>query len=126
MKANTPPTVDLYIAEFSPEIQELLVQVREAIRSAVPDAEEMISYQMPAYRKNGMLVYFAGCKGHIGFYPTNSGISNFEKELASYKTSKGAIQFPLGQPMPLDLIRQIVLFRVAENEEKAKAKQKKR
>lgn len=124
MKANTPPTVDLYIAEFSPEIQEPLRQMREAIREAVPDAEEVISYQMPAYRKNGMLVYFAGYKNHIGFYPTSSGIANFGKELAAYKTSKGAVQFPPGQPLPLDLIRQIVLFRVAENEAKAKSKKK--
>jgi uncharacterized protein YdhG (YjbR/CyaY superfamily) len=100
--------------------------VRETINYAVPDAEEVISYQMPAYRKNGMLVYFAGCKNHVGFYPTNSGIENFKKELAGYKSSKGAVQFPVGQPMPLELIRQIVLFRVAENEEKAKAKMKKK
>jgi len=125
MKAITPPNVDLYIAEFPVDIQEHLNQVREAIRNTIPDAEEVISYQMPAYRKDGMLVYFAGCKNHIGFYPTSSGIANFKKELSGYKSTKGAVQFPFDLPMPLDLIRQIVLFREAENEEKAKAKRKK-
>ena len=124
MKAITPPNVDFYIAEFPLEIRECLHQVRETIKNAVPDAEEVMSYQMPAYRKNGMLVYFAGCKNHIGFYPTSSGIENFKKELAIYKSTKGAVQFPFDRPMPLDLIRQIVLFRLAENEEKTKSRKK--
>lgn len=126
MKEDVAPNVDIYIAGFPAETRKFLGQIRETILKAAPGAEEIISYQMPAYKLDGILVYFAGYKNHIGFYPTNSGIENFKKELADYKSSKGAVQFPLDRPMPLDLIRQIVLFRVAENEEKAKAKIKKK
>ena len=126
MKENTAPTVDLYLADFPLETMLLLNQLRETIRKAAPEAEEVISYQMPAYKFHGMLVYFAGCKNHIGFYPTSSGIANFKKELSSYKSSRGSVQFPLDQPLPLELISEIVRFRVAENLEREKEKRKKK
>lgn len=118
----TPPNTDLYIAGFPPETRELLTQVRKTIQNATPEAEEVISYQMPAYKFHGILVYFAGYKNHIGFYPTGSGIINFKDELSSYKTSKGTVQFPLDQPLPLELIAEMVKFRVAENLEKVRDK----
>lgn len=126
MKENTAPTVDLYLADFPLETMLLLNQLRETIRKAAPEAEEVISYQMPAYKFHGMLVYFAGCKNHIGFYPTSSGIANFKKELSSYKSSRGSVQFPLDQPLPLELISEIVRFRVVENLEREKEKRKKK
>jgi uncharacterized protein YdhG (YjbR/CyaY superfamily) len=114
--------IDKYIADFPYDMQVILEQVRSAIRKAAPLAEEVISYQMPAYKQQGMLVYFAGCKNHIGFYPTASGIAAFKKELSAYKGSKGAVQFPLNKPIPLGLITKIVKFRVKENLEIAKYK----
>ena len=107
--------VDAYIRSFPPNIQEILERIRETIRKAAPGAEECISYQMPAYKLNGPLVYFAAAKNHIGFYPTPSGIEAFKSEFSTYKWSKGAVQFPLDQPMPLELIDRIVRFRVAVN-----------
>ncbi|MBA4408581.1 MAG: DUF1801 domain-containing protein [Bacteroidota bacterium] len=102
-----------------------LNQVRSTIRQAAPEAEESISYGMPAYKLNGRrLVYFAGFKNHIGFYATPSGHSEFAKELSKYKQGKGSVQFPLDQPMPLELIAQIVEFRAFENLEKGKTKKK--
>ncbi len=122
MKTGSPVArnVQEYIEGFPKEMQLLLSQVRAIILKAAPKAEEMISYNMPAYKLNGPLVYFAGYKKHIGFYPTPSGIYNFEKELAAYVTSKGAIQFPTEKPLPTNLIKQIVQFRVMENLEKSK------
>ncbi len=120
-----PVDVDAYIAAFSDETQRLLQQMRNIISKAAPKAAEVISYGMPAYKQEGALVYFAGYKQHIGFYPTSSGIRNFTKEIAAYKNSKGAVQFPLDKPLPAKLITQIVQFRVAENKEKAKNKKKK-
>jgi uncharacterized protein YdhG (YjbR/CyaY superfamily) len=117
--------IDEYIAGSPEEVQPLLEQVRETIRKAAPDAEETISYSMPAFRsKNSVLVYFAAFKNHIGFYPTASGIASFQKEFANYKSSKGAVQFPLDEPLPLELIAKITRFRVKEDVEKAKAKKK--
>jgi uncharacterized protein YdhG (YjbR/CyaY superfamily) len=116
--------IDKYIAGFPPEIQERMEQVRETIRKAAPIAEEVISYKMPAYKLNGVLVYFAGYKNHIGFYPTSSGIRNFEEELTDYQWSKGAIQFPHDKKLPHKLIEKIVKFRVKEDSEKTKAKKK--
>jgi uncharacterized protein YdhG (YjbR/CyaY superfamily) len=81
---------------------------------------------MPAYKYKGMLVYFAGYKNHIGLYPTASGVKVFEKELAKYKTSKGAIQFPLDKSLPLPLIKKIIKYRVKENEKKEELKLKKK
>jgi uncharacterized protein YdhG (YjbR/CyaY superfamily) len=114
--------VDLYIAAFPKHIQERLQEVRAIVQKTAPKAEEVISYNMPAFRLNGMLVFFAGYKAHIGFYPTPSGIKAFEKELKMYVTSKGAIQFPLESKLPVTLIKNIVKFRMAENEEKIKNK----
>ncbi|MFY9150825.1 MAG: DUF1801 domain-containing protein [Prolixibacteraceae bacterium] len=122
----TPPNVDLYIAGFPAETQEILNQLRETIRKVAPEAEEMISYQMPAYKYHGMLAYFAGYKNHIGFYPTGSGIESFKHKLSVFKTSKGTVKFPIDQPLPLELITEIVQFRVAENLEKMQAKRKKK
>lgn len=127
MKDNqtTIKTIDEYIAQFTPEVQEILKTLREVIKEAAPEAEEKISYQMPAFALQGNLVYFAAFRNHIGFYPTPSGISAFRDELSRFKSAKGSVQFPLSQPIPYDLIRKIVIFRVAENIEKANLKVKK-
>ena len=114
--------VDEYIDSFPLPVRKLLEQVRKVIRQAAPDAKEAISYQMPGYKLDGMLVYFAGWKNHLGFYPSTSGISNFKKELSGYTIAKGSVQFPYDKPLPLDLIRDIVKFRAQENREKAAAK----
>lgn len=113
-------TIDEYIQTYPRNIQSILEQMRQAIRKAAPEASEAISYQMPAFKLNGNLVYFAAFKNHIGFYPTSSGIESFKKELSQYKTSKGAVQFPLDKPIPYDLVEKIVLFRVKENLAKKK------
>lgn len=115
-------SIDQYIATFPPAIQALLESVRATIKAAAPDATERISYQMPTFWLNGNLVHFAALKNHIGFYPTPSGIEAFQAETSMYKSTKGALQFPLDQSLPLDLIRRIVEFRVAENRGKAAAK----
>jgi uncharacterized protein YdhG (YjbR/CyaY superfamily) len=96
-------------------IQSLLEKLRRAIKETAPYAVEAISYQMPAFKLKGNLVWFAAYEKHLGFYPKPSGIEAFNTELAPYKTSKGAIQFPLDKPIPLDLVRRIVAFRVKEN-----------
>jgi uncharacterized protein YdhG (YjbR/CyaY superfamily) len=114
--------IDSYIASFSIDVQAALEQVRTAIKTSAPKAEEVISYNMPAYKYFGMLVYFAGYKNHIGFYSLPSGHRAFEKELSIYKQGKGSVQFPLDKPLPLALIKKMVKFRVKENLEKAKAK----
>lgn len=112
-----------YIARFPAEVQVILEQVRETIRSAAPAAVEGMAYAMPAYKLNGHpLVYFAGYAGHVGFYATPSGHSQFEEELSKFKQGKGSVQFPIGQPMPLELITRIVQFRVQETLAKPKKK----
>lgn len=108
-------TVDEYIAFFPNNLQIKLQELRQTIRESAPDAEEVISYGMPAYRLSGILVYFAAFKKHIGFYPTSSGIEAFREELSDYETSKGTIRFPLNKPIPLELVTKIVKFRVDEN-----------
>lgn len=109
-------TADEYIVSFPKEVQRLMEQVRSAIKQAAPDAEETISYGMPAYKTNGKpLVYFAAFKNHIGFYATPTGHSEFAEELSKYKQGKGSVQFPLNKPIPLELISRIVKFRVGEN-----------
>ncbi len=121
MKENRPPvsTIDDYIAEFPPEIQDILQKIRITIKSAAPDAEEKISYQMPTFVLYGNLVHFAAFKNHIGFYPTPSGVDGFKDELVEYVSAKGSIQFPLSSPIPYDLISRIVTYRVAENTKNA-------
>ncbi|MBN1154394.1 DUF1801 domain-containing protein [candidate division KSB1 bacterium] len=122
---STPKTIDEYIAAFPQDVQDILKKIRSAIKSAAPQAEEKISYQMPTFFLKGNLVHFAAHKKHIGFYPTPSGIDEFIDELSAYAKSKGAVQFPLGKPIPYDLIAKIVRFRVGENLRKAEEKRKK-
>lgn len=121
-----PLSVDHYIAAFPVETRVLLEEIRATILEAAPGAEETISYAMPAYKLEGMLVYFAGYKGHIGFYPGAGGIAAFFPKLAEYKHAKGSVQFPLDQPLPLQLVRDIVQFRVQQNQEKSSAKKAKK
>jgi len=109
-------TVEEYITSYPDNIQALLNKMRETIRKAAPEAEENIAYGMPAYKTNKKpLVYFAGFKSHIGFYATPTGHSAFSEELSRYKQGKGSVQFPLNEPLPLDLVTRIVKFRVKEN-----------
>ena len=113
-------SVDEYIAGFPPETQKVLEELRGLIRTSAPDATETISYAIPTFDLNGRhLVHFAGFRMHVGFYPTGSGVEAFREELKPYKSGKGSVQFPLGQPLPTDLIRRIVEFRVDENTGKA-------
>lgn len=108
-------SIDEYIAEFPHGTQRLLGEIRALIRTAAPGAEETISYAIPTFDLNGRhLVHFAGYARHIGFYPTSSGIQAFSEELKPFKHSAGSVQFPLGSPLPTDLIRRIVAFRVKE------------
>jgi uncharacterized protein YdhG (YjbR/CyaY superfamily) len=124
---TTPKDIDEYISGFPPDVQEILQKVRMTVREAAPDAEETIKYQIPTFTLKGNLVHFAAYKKHIGFYPTPSGIDKFEHELSAYQGAKGSVQFPLSQPIPYDLISEIVKFRVEENlrEAESKGKQKK-
>ncbi len=122
---NKIKDVDTYISLHPENVRVLLEKLRHAIQSAAPKAEEVISYQMPAFKYHGMLVYFAAYKKHIGFYAVPTGIAEFKKELSVYKTSKGTVQFPLDKPLPLALIKKIVKFRAKENLNKAKEKAKK-
>jgi len=118
-------STDDYISQFSPEIRDKLETMRSTIKASAPDAEERISYQMPTFSLHGNLVHFAAFKHHIGFYPGASGISAFQQELSVYKGAKGSVQFPLDQPLPLELVSRIVQYRVAENKEKAERKKAK-
>lgn len=109
-------STDEYIASFPKEVQQLMEQVRSTIKLAAPEAEETMSYGMPAYKTNGKsLVYFAAFKNHIGFYATPTGHTEFSEELSKYKQGKGSVQFPINKPIPLELISRIVKFRVVEN-----------
>ena len=109
---------DEYISVFPETTQKILQQVRNTIKKAAPRAAEVISYNMPAFKQNTVLVYFAGYDNHIGFYPTPSALEAFKKEIAVYKSSKGAVQFPLNEPLPLALITKMVKFRVEQTQEK--------
>ena len=125
MTKAKPKNINEYIADFSQGTQNILEQVCETIKKAAPEAEESISYGMPAFKTNGIpLVYFAAYASHIGFYATPTGHSEFAKELSIYKQGKGSVQFPLDKPMPLNLITKIVKFRVKENIEKIREKSK--
>ncbi|MGA9138916.1 MAG: DUF1801 domain-containing protein [Methanocella sp.] len=127
MEGKTFESIDEYIAQYPPDIQEKLEKLRKVIKETAPEAEETISYRMPAFKLNGRpLVYFAPFSDHIGFFPTASGVEAFKDELTGYKTSKGTIQFPLDKPMPLDLVRRIVRFKVAEISKKPAGKPKKK
>jgi len=122
MEKSEPKTIDEYIALFPAKTQKILQQVRETIHNAVPNAKEVISYKMPAFKQNSILVYFAGYAKHIGFYPTGSGIEAFQHEFGNYKWSKGAVQFPIDKPMPLDLITRITKFKAERDLQKAAEK----
>jgi uncharacterized protein YdhG (YjbR/CyaY superfamily) len=110
--------IDEYHASFPADIQKILEKLRKTIKQAAPKAVETISYGMPAFRQNKVLVYYAVHKEHIGFYPTPNPIVHFKQELEKYITSKGAIQFPINKPLPLTLIKKIVKFRIAEENDK--------
>ncbi len=113
--ASNFATIDEYIALFPEDVQEKLKQIRAVIKAAAPQAVERISYRMPAFAFNGILVYFAAFENHISFFPTSSGVEKFKDELAGYEISKGTIRFPLDKPIPFDLIERITTFRVQEN-----------
>ncbi|MDP5229845.1 MAG: DUF1801 domain-containing protein [Cellulophaga sp.] len=115
MLYTTPKNTDEYIANFSSEVQLVLQLLRRAIKEAVPDAMETISYKMPAFKFHGILVYYAAYKKHIGFYALPTAHTKFQKELSSYKIGKGSVQFPLDKPLPLALIKKMVIFRAEEN-----------
>jgi uncharacterized protein YdhG (YjbR/CyaY superfamily) len=116
-----------YISRFPDKVQKILEEVRAAIRKAAPDAQELISYRIPAFTLQGrILVYFAAFKNHIGFYPKTTAIKKFKKELSAYETAKGTVRFPFDKPAPLTLIGEIVKFRVKENRERIGAKPKKK
>lgn len=108
--------IDEYIAEFPKDVQKILKNLRQEIKKSAPKAEEVIKYGIPTFVLNKNLVHFAGYKNHIGFYPAPSGIKTFKKELSKYKTSKGAVQFPINKPLPIALIKKIVKYRVVENQ----------
>ena len=124
--SNSVQTIDDYIAAFPADIQQILQELRAVIHAAAPEAVEKISYQMPTFYLQGNLVHFAVHQKHIGFYPIPSGIAAFEAELAVYKRGKGSVQFPFDQPLPYDLVRRIVEFRVAENRRQAEEKKGKK
>ena len=122
VSADLPATVDEYIAQFSPEVRRKLEALRAAIREAAPEAVEKIGYRMPAYSQDGDLVYFAAFKGHIGFYPLPEALGDFEARLAPYARGKGTVQFPLDEEPPLDLVKDIVRYRLEANARKAAEK----
>ncbi|MHB1048634.1 MAG: iron chaperone [Bacteroidota bacterium] len=117
-------TIDEYIAAFPANVQKKLKEIRSAIRTSAPDAEEKISYAIPTFTLNGNLVHFAAFKNHVGFYPTPDGIEAFKKVLSQYEGGKGTVQFPLDKPLPIALIKKIVKHRVRQNRKSAKDKKK--
>jgi uncharacterized protein YdhG (YjbR/CyaY superfamily) len=122
MISDKPTTIDEYIAGFPADIQKILQEVKEAIRSEAPGAAEKIGYGIPTFTLNGNLIHFAAFKNHIGLYPTPNGLEEFKEQLAGYKGAKGSVQFPLNQPMPIDLIKRITRFRVTKMMAKPKKK----
>ena len=125
-KPQKPKDIDGYISQFPADVQAILEKVRATIRHAAPEATETISYQMPAFKQHGMLVYFAAWKQHIGLYPPVSGDKALEKAVARYAGPKGNLQFPLQEPIPYDLIERIVRLRVEQDTAKAAARRRKR
>jgi uncharacterized protein YdhG (YjbR/CyaY superfamily) len=121
-KSTPPENIDAYIADFPPDVQRILREIRSVIRTAAPDAEEALKYRIPTFVLNGNLVHFAAFEKHIGFYPTPSGIEQFKDKLSAYPSAKGSVQFPLGKPIPFALIRSIVEYRVKEARVKRLAK----
>ncbi len=123
---GAPINVDEYIAAFSPDVQKILERIRLTVHNAAPDAQETISYRIPTFTQQGVLVHFAAFRNHIGLYPPVSGDARIEKAMAPYAGEKGNLRFPLNQPIPYDLIERIVKLRVKQNAAKAVAKSKKR
>jgi uncharacterized protein YdhG (YjbR/CyaY superfamily) len=123
---TAPKTIDAYIAGFPSDVQVILEKIRMTIKKAAPDAAETIKYGMPTFTLKGNLVYFAAFKKHIGFYRTPTGVEAFEKELSACETARGSVKFPLDRPIPYNLIRKIVKFRVKDNLARAEVKGKKR
>jgi uncharacterized protein YdhG (YjbR/CyaY superfamily) len=121
-----PKAIDEYMAGFPDDVQKILKKIRATIKKAAPDAGETIKYQMPTFTLHGNLVHFAAFKKHIGFYPTPTGTQKFRKELSVYEGGKGSVRFPLGTPIPFELIGRMVKFRVKENLASAKARGKKK
>ena len=115
MDRKTAISIDDYIDRFPKEVQELLTRMRRTIKKAAPKSEEAISYGIPSFKLEGNLVWFAGYKRHIGFYPGSTAITAFQKELSIYKRAKGSVQFPVDKPLPLALVNRIVKFRVKQN-----------
>lgn len=122
MTKKTARNFDGYVARFPKEVQQLLKKMRLTIKKAAPQAKETISYGIPAFTLNGMLVWFAAFKNHIGFYPHASAIAAFKRELSGYEGARGSVQFPFDEPLPLALVSRIVKFRVKENSAKTKKK----
>jgi uncharacterized protein YdhG (YjbR/CyaY superfamily) len=108
-------TIDQYIASYPKNVQEILEKLRHIIKESAPMAQETINYGIPTFKLKGNLVHFAAFKNHIGFYPTPPGIIAFKKELSSFKQAKGSVQFPIDKPIPFDIIKKIVIWRVKEN-----------
>ena len=125
-EAQPPKDIDEYIARFPAGVRVILEKVRATIRTAAPEATERISYQMPAFKQHGILLYFAAWKNHIGLYPPVSGDKAVEKAVARYSGPKGNLQFPLDAPIPYDLIERIVRLRVKQDNEKAETKRARR
>jgi uncharacterized protein YdhG (YjbR/CyaY superfamily) len=119
-------TIDEYIETFEPEIQKTLNEIRNFIKTEVPEAAEKISYGMPTFYLNGNLVHFAAFKDHYGFFPTPSGIDAFEKELAPYRSGKGTLRFPIDKPVPWEILKKVIQFRKTENLNKAKKQEAKK
>ena len=111
---STPRTIDEYIGSFPPDVREILQKIRLTVRRVVPDAEETISYRMPAFKRNGILIYFAAFKNHIGLYPPVKGDAALLKAVAPYAGEKGNLRFPLDEPIPYELIERIVQFRASK------------
>lgn len=120
--SKVAPDIDSYIAAFPKDVQAALQELRNTVHATAPDAEEAIRYAMPAFILNGHLALFAAFKKHIGFYPAPTGVKEFEKDLAGYKTGRGSVQFPLDKPMPLALVKKMVKYQMKRNAEKAKEK----
>lgn len=124
MKKTSAASIDEYIADYPGDVQKLLQRIRRTIRKAAPGAKEAIKYGIPTFVLNRNLIHFAGYKNHIGLYPAPRAVEKFKKELANYEGGKGTIQFPLDQPIPLDLITRVVKYRVSEDAKRAKNKKR--
>ena len=123
---ETPTTIDAFIAAAPPDVRPLLEEIRRIVREEAPEAEEIVSYRMPAFRQHGILLYFAAFKGHIGIFPPVAGDAKLERALAPYRGPKGNLKLPLDRPFPYDLVRRIARLRVRQDRERAKAKATKR